>query len=262
MTDQATQPQTKPPAARRRAARTQPPPPEKPPEPAQPQPAPASTNAQRDFLTGVANSATQIVQKASSILEEEIALGIGATQRIERKLVDVDKIRAENPQEVIMRFRHDAHEVVDILIDLVNVATNALDDISKRVINIGIGNTPSEEKEQSGGSGGSGIPSLTVPTPVKAGTSIDIPMTLENASSKATEAFNLLSSDLINPGGERIAAQQISFVPDKLTLEPQKSTVVTVRVSVPVQTPPGVYSGLLQATRLEQLRAVLSIQID
>lgn len=268
MTDQAAEPQASPPTTRRHRARVQTPPEpvaqEKPPESAQgkPEPGQASTGVQLEFLAGVANSATRIVQKASSILEEELAVGIGATQRIERKLIDVNKIRADDPQEVIMRFRRDAHDVVDILIDLVNVATNALDDISQRVVKIGIGGTTGEKKAPGGGTGSSGIPSLAVPTPVKAGTSIDIPMTLENASSKPTEAFYLLSSDLINPSGERIKAQQISFKPDKLVIEPQNSTIVTIRVSVPEQTPPGVYSGLLQATRLEQLRAVLSIQIE
>ena len=87
-------------------------------------------------------------------------------------------------------------------------------------------------------------------------------MTLENESSKPTDVFYLLSSDLVNPNGDRIAAGQVSFVPEKMVIEPQKSAVITVTVHVPDSTPPGTYSGLLQATKLEQLRAVLSIQIE
>ncbi len=45
-------------------------------------------------------------------------------------------------------------------------------------------------------------------------------------------------------------------------IEPEKSAVITVTVRVPANAPPGTYSGLLQATKLEQLRAVLSIQIE
>ncbi len=59
-----------------------------------------------------------------SVLEEELAAGINTTQKHEKKVVDVDKLRAGDPQEVIQRFRRDAHDVVDILLDLVNVATN------------------------------------------------------------------------------------------------------------------------------------------
>jgi uncharacterized membrane protein len=107
-----------------------------------------------------------------------------------------------------------------------------------------------------------GIPSLTVPTPVKAGGEVQIPMTLENESSQETEAFNLLSSDLVNSDGERIAAGQIKFTPERMVLEAHKSATVTVMVQVPANTRPGLYSGLLQASKLEQLRAVLTIQIE
>jgi hypothetical protein len=46
-----------------------------------------------------------------------------------------------------------------------------------------------------------------------------------------------------------------------LIIEPQKATILTVIVNVPDNASPGVYSGLLQATRMDQLRAVLTIQI-
>ena len=235
------------------------------PPPAQPQP----QAPQAELLGGVmgaANSTVRIVQKAVSVLEEELAAGISSTQKLEKKMVDVDKLRSGDPQEVIQRFRRDAHDVVDILLDLVNVATNSLDQLTQRVIRIGVSASQTGASPSSTGEGGSaaagGIPSLAVSTPVKAGAAVEIPMTLENESSKPTDVFYLLSSDLVNPNGDRIAAGQVSFVPEKMVIEPQKSAVITVTVHVPDSTPPGTYSGLLQATKLEQLRAVLSIQIE
>ena len=227
-------------------------------------------------VMGAAGSTVRIVQKAVSVLEEELAAGINTTRKLEQKMVDVDKLRSADPQEVIQRFRRDAHDVVDILLDLVNVATNSLDQLTQRVIRIGISEVRSGGASSSptgggasssaGGSGGSsaggGIPSLAVSTPVKPGGAVEIPMTLENESSKPTDVFYLLSSDLVNPNGDRISAGQVSFVPEKMIIEPQKSAVITVTVRVPDSTPPGTYSGLLQATKLEQLRAVLSIQIE
>ena len=250
------------------------------PPPAQPQSQPQSApGASVDMLAGVmgaAGSTVRIVQKAVSVLEEELAAGINTTRKLEQKMVDVDKLRSGDPQEVIQRFRRDAHDVVDILLDLVNVATNSLDQLTQRVIRIGISEVRSGGASSSptgggaspsaGGSGGSsaggGIPSLAVSTPVKPGGAVEIPMTLENESSKPTDVFYLLSSDLVNPNGDRISAGQVSFVPEKMIIEPQKSAVITVTVRVPESTPPGTYSGLLQATKLEQLRAVLSIQIE
>ena len=255
----------------RRAAKPEPQatPPEQAPANPQPQSAPGRPAPQLDVLAGVmgaAGSTVRIVQKAVSVLEEELAAGINTTQKLEQKVVDVDKLRSADPQEVIQRFRRDAHDVVDILLDLVNVATNSLDQLTQRVIRIGVsesrsGAAPSPAGGGGGGAGG-GIPSLVVSTPVKPGAAVEIPMTLENESSKPTDVFYLLSSDLVNPNGDRIAAQQVSFVPEKMVIEPQKSAVITVTVRVPESTPPGTYSGLLQATKLEQLRAVLSIQIE
>ncbi len=265
---------------RRRAAKPVPetndpvPPPAPEPAPAKAQPAPGAAAPSMDVLAGVmgaAGSTVRIVQKAVSVLEEELAAGINTTRKLEQKMVDVDKLRSADSQEVIQRFRRDAHDVVDILLDLVNVATNSLDQLTQRVIRIGVSEVRSSgAPASSGGSGGwagagpagGGIPSLAVSTPVKPGGAVEIPMTLENESSKPTDVFYLLSSDLVNPNGDRISAGQVSFVPEKMIIEPQKSAVITVTVRVPDSTPPGTYSGLLQATKLEQLRAVLSIQIE
>ena len=215
--------------------------------------------SQAEMLADVAGNTARIVYRAATILEEELNTGIDISRRIEKKYIDVDKLRSDNPEAVMQRFRGDAHDVVDILLDLVNVATNSLGDLTQRLITIKMGEPRTGEQAKPV----VGIPSLEVPTPVKAGDSVEIPMSLENESNQPTEVFNLVSSDLINnTNGERITAQQISFSPDKLVLEPKKSATVTVIVRVPEDTQPGVYSGLLQATRLDQLRAVLSIQIE
>ena len=216
-------------------------------------------SGQLDLLADVAGKTTHIVQQAVSVLEEELSAGIGGAKNLEQKYVDVTKLRSADSQEVIQRFRKDAHDVVDILIDLVNVTTNALNGLSQRAINIGVSQTPAKESSQ--GSRQGAIPSLAVGTPVKPGQAVEIPMTLENDSDKPTDAFFFLSSDLVNMEGERISSKQVSFTPEKLVIEPKKSATVTITVQVPESTSPGTYSGLLQATRLEQVRAVLSILI-
>ena len=55
---------------------------------------------QLDVLAGVmgaAGSTVRIVQKAVSVLEEELAAGINTTQKLEQKVVDVDKLRSADP---------------------------------------------------------------------------------------------------------------------------------------------------------------------
>jgi hypothetical protein len=233
------------------------PPTQPPPSPPLNQPSSPQSKVQAAISPGVASNAVRIVQKAVSVLEEEIAIGISSTQRVEQKLVDVDKLRSS--QEIVQRFRRDAHDVVDILIDLVNVGTTSLEQMTQRVIRVV---ETGEEKRPSSRAGEASIPTLAVSTPLKAGGVATIPMTLENESGRPTDVIDLFSSDLISSEGQRIQAKQISFSPEKLVIEPQKHALVTVQVQVPSDTPPGTYSGLLQASKLEQLRAVLSIRIE
>jgi hypothetical protein len=217
----------------------------------------AAEQAARDTLAGIAGTTSRVVNKAVSILEEELAIGIGATQDIEQKFVDVNKVRSADPEEVMQRFRKDSHDVVDIMLDLINVATNGLGNLSDRALKIGITQPKKSGEKSSAGV----IPSLAVPTVVKPGEAVEIPMTLENESDKATESFVFHCSDLMNTAGESISARQVTFSPERLIIEPQKATILTVIVNVPDNASPGVYSGLLQATRMDQLRAVLTIQI-
>jgi hypothetical protein len=259
MTDEMDETKQTAPASRSRRSRRAPkkPPAQEAPAPVSQEETPSRLPGQLDLLAGMAGTTSRIVNRAASILEEELAAGIGVTQTIEQKYMDVAALRAADSQAVIQRFRKDAHDVVDILIDLVNAATNTLGGLSERAVSIGLGQ-PRKAAER--GAGGA-IPSLAVPTVAKPGEAVEIPMTLENESDKPTEAFYFHSSDLVNTTGERISAQQISFSPERLVIEPRKVTTVTVLVRVPDDASPGIYSGLLQATRMDQLRAVLSIQI-
>ncbi len=234
--------------------------PEAPPAVDNPLPDAASMFAgQIDLLNAVTGTTARIVTRAASILEEELASGIGVTQNIEQRFVDVDKLRSGNSQEVVQRFRKDAHDVVDILLDLVNVATNAVSGLSERAVSIGLGQQ--QPPAQNNNTSAAAVPTLAVPALAKAGQTIEIPMTLENESEQPIETLNFLSSDLVNTDGERIAAGQISFLPENLVIEPKKTSTITVVVRIPDNAAPGVYSGLLQATRMGQLRAVMSIQI-
>ena len=70
---------------------------------------------QTDLVAGLAGTASRIVSKAASIVEEEIALAIRLTQDLEQKYVDAEQVRSKDAQGVIQRFRRDAHDVVDIL---------------------------------------------------------------------------------------------------------------------------------------------------
>lgn len=230
-----------------------------------PKPAPEEDSTQSfdpiAALRSLPASTSRIVEQAASILEEEIAAGIVAAKRVEERFVDVGKIRSKDPEEVMQRFRRDAHEVLDILVDMVNLATNSLGDLTQRVITISQGQPGAPGRKSQPASPG-GIPALNVDKPVKAGQAVEIPLTLENGGDNPTEEFGFYSSDLLNAAGEHISAGNISFQPKVVTIESHGSTPVTVVVTVPKGASPGVYSGLVQATKLELLRAVLTVRVE
>jgi hypothetical protein len=218
---------------------------------------PSVTGAEIDMLFAVAGKTSRIVQQAASILEEEIAAGVSAAKRVEERFVNVEKLRGGNQQEVMQRFRRDAHEVVDILIDMVALASNSISVLGERAIRVRPGAQSSEAKQASGDT----MPCLTIPGAVAPGESVTVPMTLDNASDRPTEALRFHCADLVNANGARLAAEYITFGPAEVVLEPASSGTVKVTVTVPDGTPPGTYAGLLQASKMEQVRAVLSVRV-
>jgi hypothetical protein len=105
------------------------------------------------------------------------------------------------------------------------------------------------------------IPALRVPDTTPAGGPAELTMALENESDRGTAEFSLHCSDLVTATGARIPAECITFEPQTLVVEPRSSGHVVVRIAVPSGLPPGTYEGLVRASRLDQLRAMLVIQV-
>jgi len=212
------------------------------------------------MLKGFAEAATNIVARAASILEEEIAAGIVAAKKVENRFIDVNAVRTGKPEEVLLRFRRDAHEVVDILIDMAIVATNAVSGITRSAIKI--------SGEMPGAAGGARpsartpLPTVSPASPARAGTIAELFLSLENDGDTPTEEFAFHATDLVDPNGHRIMAKQISCTPSSLVIAPHDRAQLAISVAVPDGTASGVYTGLLQATKLNQLRAMLLVPIE
>ncbi|NHZ90555.1 hypothetical protein F2P45_16245 [Massilia sp. CCM 8733] len=215
------------------------------------------SRAELDYLIRMAGKTSRIVQQAASTLEEEIALGVAAAKRVEMRFVDVEKLRAGDPADVMQRFRRDAHEVVDILLDMVVLASNSLGALSERVVTVRPGGGAAVPKQ-----GGDATASLKMPQPIAPGGSLSVPMTLENAADVPTDMFRFHCSDLLSESGARLAAARIGFVPEQLFIPARSAATVQITVTVPPDAAPGTYSGLLLASQLEQVRAVLTVQVE
>jgi hypothetical protein len=218
----------------------------------------APINDLYDAYKGFHETTVNVIQKAASILEEEVAAGIIAAKKIEEHFVDTGELRSERPEEVMHRFRRDAHEVVDIVIDIVNVAMKSTYRISQNLIKIRSGGGKGKSEQMASGQ----MPVITTPQPIKAGDSSEIPISLENNGDTPTDEFSLYSTELVSASGERISANQISFTPPSLTIDPHKTEKVIVTINVPEGAQAGSYSGLVSATNLNQLRSVIIVLID
>ena len=75
----------------------------------------ASAYAQRtygDFLgayKSFSDTTSKVIEQAASVLESEIASGIKIATQAENRIPQMEKFRSEKPDEVMQRFRRDAH---------------------------------------------------------------------------------------------------------------------------------------------------------
>lgn len=104
-------------------------------------------------------------------------------------------------------------------------------------------------------------PVLTPPGPVPPGETAQTTISLINEDRRAAQIL-FSNTALIGENGGDIPAACVSFQPSELTIEAGEAGDVVVCVDVPPQTPCGIYSGLIRASRLEHLHAVLVVQVE
>jgi hypothetical protein len=104
-------------------------------------------------------------------------------------------------------------------------------------------------------------PVLSPAAPVAPGGTAQISISLVNEDEQPAQIV-FLSTGLIGEDGERIPAERVSFQPRELVLSPGNTGEVIVHVVIPAQTRCGVYSGLIRASRLDYLHAVLVVLVE
>lgn len=92
------------------------------------------------------------------------------------------------------------------------------------------------------------VPELTPLHPVQAGNEVTTRLRLTNAADSATEPFALTATDLVSDTGERIAAGAVSLSEDMRVVAANATDTVRVRVNVPADAKPAVYTGEVRPT--------------
>lgn len=207
---------------------------------------------------GLAAEAVRIVEQAASILEEEISAGIVAAKKVEERYVNVNALRSGSSEQVMQRFRNDAHEVLDILLDLVNLSITALGGLSERAMNV---RSTTKSKDNENNNGDDSLAELVVPDVLKPGETGKVGMLVENDNESATQKFELSTAGLLNSTGDQLEAKYIEFDPPSLEIAANDLEKVNISVFIPENTPPGQYSGIVQAAAIE-MRALLTVKVE
>ncbi len=219
---------------------------------------PISHNQYGDFLgmyKGLSETTSNVVKQAADVMESEIATVLKVARHMEDASPVGEKLRSEKPDELVQRFRRDAHEVIDIWIDVFAVAIKSMSDTANTVVmkNAVFVKQPVAVAAPQ---------AIAAPQTVKAGGLAEFPISFENSGNMQTEEFKLYSTDLIGDSGERIAASLIKFMPTSLKLAPNQTEKVLVIIAVPKETKPGIYTGLVLAANMNQLRSEIMIKVE
>ncbi|WP_010664087.1 hypothetical protein [Marinilabilia salmonicolor] len=205
-----------------------------------------------DILSEFANSTSKVVQKAADILEEEVAAGVIAAKQVEEIFVKNNKASSDQ-KALINRFRKDAHELLDVIVNILDVSIKYGTNLTDKIISMDFNNKK--------GSNNSQTPVLEMPNEVKPGEKVSADMTIRNEGDKNITKFDVFVTELINSSGNKIASTAIKFKPVNINLKPSETKKITIEVNVPKNTAKGSYSGLLQANSELKFKAILLVNV-
>jgi len=202
----------------------------------------------------VIGDAQRILKTAVDVLEEEIAAGIVAAKKLEKKVINVDEVRGSNPEELMSRVRRDIHDAVDIFLDAVTALTNHFSSLTETI-------TKTKEAATSK-TPTSNIAVIKNEGKAKAGENIELPMLLTNESKNQQKIVTLNKADLINAPGNKILSRYITIEPSTFTLVPSDKKEVLIKIKVPLTCKPGIYSGLFQDINDIDIKTVVTIEVE
>ena len=210
---------------------------------------------------GLFSSATNIVIKAAGILEEEIARGIIAAKKIEGKFTDSSKVKntqmPNNQQldDLFVRFRKDAHDIIDLVVDITSLALQNAERIGSNLIKTGSSKTSAEKNGQQQ------MPLIQVPKDLKPGEKTSFPVVLENDSVKEEKTIVFMFSPFADSKGNQLGASSLLFDPNPLQIPVSSRATVQVTIQIPKTAKKGAYSCFVQGKDTESLKASVMVKV-
>jgi hypothetical protein len=104
------------------------------------------------------------------------------------------------------------------------------------------------------------VPLLRSSAPVQAGHATRVGFQVANEEDTPSEV-TLYCTDFISDAGHEIPAVRVTALPRRATVPAKGAADFEIEVAVPQQTPPGCYSGLIQAMGNRYVKAVLMVEV-
>jgi hypothetical protein len=104
------------------------------------------------------------------------------------------------------------------------------------------------------------VPLLRCEAPVQAGNQGRATMRVANEEDTPSEV-TLYCSNFVADVGYEIPSPRIAVSPRSLTIPARGEGSFEIKIAVPQQAPPGIYSGLIQAMGTRYVKAVLSVEV-
>jgi hypothetical protein len=105
------------------------------------------------------------------------------------------------------------------------------------------------------------VPLITSQAAARAGEAATVAVKLVNDRAAAANLI-LYSTDFVSDTGAQIPASQVTFAPRTLVLEGRAHAHAQMKISIPAQSVPGLYSALVQAMGLGRPSAVVVLRVE
>jgi hypothetical protein len=224
----------------------------------------AKTGADKLFdnfnANNLVNNAQKVINSAVNVLEEEIAAGILAAKRIEKKMINVDEVR-DDSQNLMNRIRKDTHEALDIFLDAlaalskqVGILTDSVSKENKTAAKPATPAAPVPEKNNS-------VQIIEYDKPVTAGNELVFSFLISDDAIKAPVTLDFQRSDFTGPGNQKVVAKYILIKPSSFLLNPGEEKEIDIHVNLPNTCLPGHYNAILTVSQLPLVKIILSFEV-
>ncbi len=203
------------------------------------------------------SNAQRVLSSAVNILEEEIAAGIVAAKKIEKKVIDVEDIRS-NPEDLMNRIRRDTHEAVDLFLDALTAVSKQLGILSST---ISAQTADIKEKAAPATPAKNSIAVITHDEPLKPGQEAVLYMSLSDEKAVEPVSIQLQKTDFTGTMQHKIHSRHIKLKPSSVVLQPGEEKEIAIHVTLPPDCKPGHYSALLTDNQNQSVKTIISIEV-